>query len=173
MTILKTLRLFLIPTPLHVLQRRLLEPSFDTVIEIDGEPTTIHFPSEYPGDALVLFPMMVEMLQANPKAETWSGLVVERASNVAIGQMGFKAAPSEDGSIELGYGINPSHWGRGYATEMVSALIGWATEQPDIKRITAETLADNLASIRVLEKLGFERMGQREDNEGLLLLWQS
>ena len=99
--------------------------------------------------------------------------MVEKVSNVAIGQMGFKGAPSEDGSIELGYGINPSHWGRGYATEMVNALIGWAAEQPDIKCIRAETLADNLASIRVLEKLGFERVGQREDDEGLLLLWQS
>ncbi|HEX3004917.1 MAG TPA: GNAT family protein, partial [Angustibacter sp.] len=51
-----------------------------------------------------------------------------------------------------------------YATEAALALLAWAFETLDLNRVQAETDTRNLASARVLEKLGFVREGTlRED----------
>ena len=56
---------------------------------------------------------------------------------------------------EIGFGINPNYWDRGYATEASRELIRYAFEDLKMHRIEAETMASNVASRRVLEKLGF------------------
>ena len=154
------------PTPLHVLRGRLEQPGFTEIVEIAGEFFNVTFPSEWPGDALVLFPRMAEALEENPDLEAWEGMVIGRATNVAVGQMGFKGPPDARRRVEIGYGINPSFEGRGYATEGVRALVAWAAEQPQVEQIVAECLESNVGSVRVLEKVGFERTGTRHDEEG-------
>lgn len=64
-----------------------------------------------------------------------------------------------DGETELGYWIARAHWGQGYVTEAGRALIGMARDSLRLKRLTAGHFADNPASGRVLEKLGFRPTG--------------
>jgi RimJ/RimL family protein N-acetyltransferase len=67
-------------------------------------------------------------------------------------------------SARLGYCLDDSAWGQGYATEAVGAVLGWAFETLDLNRVQAEADTRNVASARVLEKLGFVREGTlRED----------
>jgi ribosomal-protein-alanine N-acetyltransferase len=67
-------------------------------------------------------------------------------------------------SASLGYCLAEAAWGHGYATEAAGALLGWAFDTLDLNRVQAETDTRNLASARVLEKLGFVREGTlRED----------
>ena len=67
-------------------------------------------------------------------------------------------------SASLGYCFDHAVWGRGYATEAARALLRWAFETMDLNRVQAETDTRNVASARVLEKLGFVREGTlRED----------
>lgn len=67
-------------------------------------------------------------------------------------------------SAALGYCLDESAWGHGYATEAGAALVQWAFGALDLNRIQAETDTRNAASARVLEKLGFVREGTlRED----------
>ncbi len=55
-------------------------------------------------------------------------------------------------------------WGHGYATEAACALLQWAFDTLDLNRVQAETDTRNVASARVLEKIGFVREGTlRED----------
>lgn len=75
-----------------------------------------------------------------------------------VGDACFKGL-GQDGTVEIGYGISPEHWGKGYATEAVAAAVQWAAKQPGVKRIEAETAPENLASQRVLEKAGFVPTG--------------
>lgn len=56
---------------------------------------------------------------------------------------------------EIGYGLLREHYGRGYATEAGTATLRHWKEDVGIKEIFAAASLDNLASIRVLEKLGF------------------
>ena len=61
-------------------------------------------------------------------------------------------------SAEIGYRLNRSSWGSGYATEGVNALIQAAFESFGYARVRAETMAANKASRRVLEKAGLRQI---------------
>ena len=63
--------------------------------------------------------------------------------------------------VELGYWIARSHWGQGYATEAVGAVLSLASALGH-RRISAGHFIDNPASGRVLEKVGFVPTGGRE-----------
>ncbi len=168
-------RLILASTPLDVMRKRL--ECDDFVAEIPGLSGHdgrhgVTFPPDWPGDALGLFPLWIAREEVRPDQLTWGGTMIDRDALVAVGQMSFKSLPDEHGTVELGYGVNASRQNRGYATEMARALVGWALVQPTVRRVTAECLAANVASIRVLEKVGFSRIGHRLDEEGLLLVWE-
>jgi ribosomal-protein-alanine N-acetyltransferase len=62
-------------------------------------------------------------------------------------------------SAEMGYWLSEELWGRGIATRAVTAMSDWAFEHYDLTRVFAMAFAHNAASIRVLEKSGFEREG--------------
>ena len=69
---------------------------------------------------------------------------------------------SPDGSgrsAEVGYWIAKPYWGQGYATEAASALIAHCFGDRGFERMTCCHFADNLASARVIEKLGFTAKG--------------
>ena len=67
-------------------------------------------------------------------------------------------------SARMGYCLVEAAWGYGYATEAAGAVLQWAFDTLDLNRVQAETDTRNVASARVLEKLGFVREGTlRED----------
>lgn len=80
--------------------------------------------------------------------------------SLVIGTCGFRGLPSDDGTVETGYSILEEHQGKGYATELVGALIAWAFADPRVARVIGETFPDMTPSRRVLEKCGFSLRGQ-------------
>ena len=60
-------------------------------------------------------------------------------------------------NAEVGYWIGEPYWGNGYATEAVKQLVSIAFNQLDIHRVYAKIFECNVASMRVLEKIGFEK----------------
>ncbi len=59
----------------------------------------------------------------------------------------------------IGYWIDRARNGRGLATAAVEDVVAHAFDELELHRVEAATLVDNLASQRVLEKAGFERIG--------------
>lgn len=96
---------------------------------------------------------------------TGARLAVDRASDMSfIGWCSLTRWNAEFRSASLGYCYGDTAWGQGYATEAARALLRWAFDTLDLNRVQAETDTRNLASARVLEKLGFVREGtMRED----------
>jgi ribosomal-protein-alanine N-acetyltransferase len=81
-----------------------------------------------------------------------------------IGWCGLTRWNPDYRSASLGYCLDEAAWGHGYATEAARALLRWAFDTLDLNRVQAETDTRNVASARVLEKLGFVREGTlRED----------
>lgn len=70
-----------------------------------------------------------------------------------IGVVGISAG---HGDIELGYWLGRPAWGKGYATEAARLALGFAFDELELNEITAGHFADNAASGRVLQKLGFD-----------------
>jgi RimJ/RimL family protein N-acetyltransferase len=68
--------------------------------------------------------------------------------------MGFAA-----GEVEIGFGLRHSSWGRGYATEVVRALVHRALGEMTAQSVVASVSVANAGSIRVLEKAGLCRVG--------------
>lgn len=171
---LETPRLLLVGTPLHVIETRLERESFDDVVSTPDGELHVTFPAEWPGDALVVFPMLFDQLRDAPNSVPWGGTIIDKVERTAVGQISFKSLPDASGTVEVGYGVNPSYEGRGYATEATRALVGWALTQPGVTRVTAECLESNVGSVRVLEKAGFAQIGERFDEEegGRLILWE-
>jgi len=84
---------------------------------------------------------------------------IER-EGLLIGCTGYRAFG--DDHAELGYWIGKPYWGQGYASEAVAALIGQAFDANAFDYVTAGHFADNGASERVLQKLGFVAQGTEE-----------
>lgn len=60
---------------------------------------------------------------------------------------------------ELGYSLNPSFWGMGYATEAARAVVDYGFNVLRLRRIEAGTFETNKQSMRVCEKVGFTKEG--------------
>ena len=88
-------------------------------------------------------------------------LIVISAENAGVGLAGFKGVPDADGVTEIGYGIAPSYQKKGYMSEAVKALVGWALDHPTCNKVTA-TAVENPASRRLLEKLGAHLVSEDE-----------
>lgn len=81
-------------------------------------------------------------------------------SGEAVGGIGFKQGIDIARlTMEMGYWLGEPFWGRGLTTRAVTAASDWAFDHYKIVRIFAMVFAHNLASLRVLEKSGFQREG--------------
>jgi RimJ/RimL family protein N-acetyltransferase len=65
---------------------------------------------------------------------------------------------------ELGFWLAPEHWNKGLVTEAGEAVMRCAFQTIGLHKVTVECLAENVASRRVIEKLGFRYVGQLEDD---------
>jgi len=127
----------------------------------DGWPTP---------DLREFLPEYIHKLQADSSMMGWGIWIMIRASDpVVIGDIGFKGKPDSQGMVDIGYGVLSHFQQQGYATEAAETLVEWALAQPDVRRVIAECLPHNLASIRVLEKIGMHRTGHTQDG---LLTWE-
>jgi ribosomal-protein-alanine N-acetyltransferase len=86
-------------------------------------------------------------------------VVVRRADGKIIGDIGTHGPPDSAGCVEIGYSLAPSVRGQGVGTAAVAGLVGRLAAVPGIRRIVAMTGADNTASRRLLERLGFRLDG--------------
>jgi RimJ/RimL family protein N-acetyltransferase len=97
----------------------------------------------------------------------WVQLSVEdRESGRLVGDVGLSPAEGEPGVIKVGYTMSPTFQGRGYATEAVGALIGYAFDALGVEIVRAYASAENVASIRVAEKVGMKLMERSERRHG-------
>lgn len=83
-------------------------------------------------------------------------MIVLKETNEVIGMID----PRIEGiKVGIGYGAARAYWGNGYVTEATRAIIDWAWQQPSIYRVYATTDVDNVASRRVLERVGMQCEG--------------
>ncbi|MBI4488005.1 MAG: GNAT family N-acetyltransferase [Deltaproteobacteria bacterium] len=93
------------------------------------------------------------------KSVQW--VIVRKEDNLLLGMVGIRL---DRYKVELGYLLAKPYWGNGYMTEAVQAIVEWALNQEGIYRVWAVCDVENLASARVLEKIGMRR-------EGVLRRW--
>jgi ribosomal-protein-alanine N-acetyltransferase len=96
-----------------------------------------------------------EYCEAGRKAGTvFSWLITRVEGGHAAGMIDFRLSGCR---AEVGYVLAQRYWGRGLMTEAAGAVVGWVIAQPEIYRVWATVDLDNVASQRVLEKVGMAR----------------
>jgi RimJ/RimL family protein N-acetyltransferase len=114
-------------------------------------------------------------LEASSEIDPWAHgfTLIHRNSGTAVGSCGFKGPPDAEGMVEIAYGIEPEHQGKGYATEAAAALVGYAFASDQVRVVRAHTLPVPNASTRVLTKCGFQKIGEAMDpDDGLVWRWE-
>ncbi|SCF12243.1 Protein N-acetyltransferase, RimJ/RimL family [Micromonospora coriariae] len=84
-------------------------------------------------------------------------VILERATGEIVGSTGLRDTDWEAGRTEIGYGIHSSQRGRGFATEAAGAVGRWALADGGMRRVQLHCRVDNMASLRVAEKAGYQR----------------
>ena len=83
---------------------------------------------------------------ADPSIREWLGrlmvLTADDGSRRVIGSLGFHGPPDGEGRVEVGYRVESNYRRRGYASEAVAALFGWAHETHGIERFIASISPD-------------------------------
>lgn len=69
-----------------------------------------------------------------------------------------------NGSAEVGVVIEEDEWGKGYGHDALAAVSTYAFEDLRLHRLGAEILAINLPSIKLFEKLGFQKEGVKRES---------
>lgn len=89
-------------------------------------------------------------------------VIEDRESGAFLGEAGLLSAerglPELAGVPEAGWVLGPQAWGRGIATEAMSAVLEWADVHAHAPSIRCIVEPDNLPSIKVAEKLGFSAL---------------
>lgn len=93
--------------------------------------------------------------QAGDEAFTTRWLAISKDLNRVVADFLIKKGPDEEGEIEIGYGVNPKYEGKGWMTKVLRSFLQWAQEHPRVNRVMAETVKENISSIKVLQKNGF------------------
>jgi RimJ/RimL family protein N-acetyltransferase len=97
----------------------------------------------------------IEMAAASPDDRAF--IVTRRSDGSVLGAAG--CAAMDEAHKEVGYWIGEPHWGKGYATEALRAVIDHVFEAQDLERLYGRCRVVNSASRKVLVKCGFQLVG--------------
>ena len=85
--------------------------------------------------------------------------IVHKAEQKFIGTAGFTDWNLQHNYAEIGYTLSRKYWGKGYMTEVVNAIIYFGFRTMMLNRIEARCVIENIASARVMEKVGMKYEG--------------
>jgi ribosomal-protein-alanine N-acetyltransferase len=122
---------------------------------------------EYDRDAMEFFLSCFE--SGGEKALGWYGWYAINTDSISgerslVGAGGYFGPPDSNGVVEIGYSVLPEWQRRGYATEIVNALVSHASTFEKTNSIIAHTSPENEVSKRVLISSGFRETGVNEGN---------
>jgi [ribosomal protein S5]-alanine N-acetyltransferase len=148
---------------------RELHPEADSAdaFVFGSDPKFFHYLPHEPvltqADELRFLRGLHDAAQARPRREYHLG-VVSQETGALVGMTRLTMSSPSHGGGDIGYGIRPDQWGRGIATEATRLLVGFGFEQLGLHRVWAVHHPENVASARVLQKVGMHREGRLREN---------
>jgi len=153
MKILETQRLIL---------REIHPDDIDEIFKMNGDPDVM----KYVGDGSVRtyeqmlqeMDMLISHYTRKPGLGIWATILKKTSTFVgASGLVYYDNTPE----VEIGYRIQKEHWNRGYATEASVGLLEYGFQNLKLKKIVSSAHVKNLASRRVMEKIGMKYIDDR------------
>ena len=153
----KTLPIITAP---RVVLRWISEDDIDGLYEIFSNPQVMRYWSTVPlPNREAAAALQREIAEGNERETMFKWGIALRDSNTVIGTTTLFNLNLDNGRAELGYAMAHAHWGKGYMNEALKALVSHVFEVMELRRLEADVDPRNAASIRTLERLGFQREG--------------
>jgi len=149
---------------------------FDALHAMRGSPDVVRYLYEEPtsaGETREVLNRRIARTSWAKEGDWLAAAVVERESGVTVGDVALFWVSERDRTAEIGFIFDPRHQGKGFATEAARALVDWAFGTAGMHRVIGRTEARNIASNRVLEKLGLRLEANFVENEWVKGEWQS
>lgn len=125
--------------------------------EVD-EFNTLGIPESIAETRSVIEPLVLESKSTVKTNYTFT--IEDRQSKEFIGLFGLKLSSNKYKKGEDWYKYHSDHWNKGFATEVLVAMIDFSFNMLNLHRIQAGCAVDNIGSIKVLEKVGMIRDGR-------------
>jgi RimJ/RimL family protein N-acetyltransferase len=156
----------------RLILRDIAEADAEVLFDLDSDSEVMRYIGPRPAPDVAGYRERTRTVHLPYQAHPWHGIriVLDRASSEFLGwafarpATDFKFARdvgwTRPGEVGGGYRYRRSAWGRGLATEAATPLVRIALADPATTAVVACALAGNAGSLRVLEKLGLERVGE-------------
>lgn len=130
--------------------RPLCVEDLDFMLTLTGNPDVVRY---LPG--MITDEAMMRGWLASLSSEDNEFLIVLRHTSAPIGECSLTLREEEE-TCEIGYMLLPQYWNQGYGTESARWLM-MAAQAHGVQKVTAMTHVQNGASVRILQKLGFQK----------------
>jgi RimJ/RimL family protein N-acetyltransferase len=146
----------------RLLLREFVADDWEAVLRYQRDARYLrYYPWENRGekDARGFVQMFLGQQQQNPRRRFQLAITLP-GTHELIGNCGVRMADDSDHEADIGYELSHEWWGHGYATEGSAAMVDFGFRELGVHRVVARCVADNAASVRVLQRLGFREEGR-------------
>lgn len=140
----------------RLLLRKISVSDTDDMFEYACAPITTKYLLWSPHESKRATESYLRFLQVQYKKKNYYDWAITlKATGKMIGTCGFSSFDETNNSGEIGYVVNHSYWGHGYAPEAVNAVTRLAFSKLRLNRMSARIIDGNAQSCRVMEKCGY------------------
>ncbi|MBK9050480.1 MAG: GNAT family N-acetyltransferase [Chloroflexi bacterium] len=151
---------------LRLTVRQLQPEDVDAMFAIYGDPEVVRWVDDGQPLSRDLCAKWIDVSQHNYTSKGFGvSAVIEKATGTFIGCCGIIYAPGGS-EPEIIYAFRPSHWGQGFASEVVPAMLAYGFDTCHLPDIYATIFPENLASARVLTKAGMSWLRDDFNEDG-------
>lgn len=145
----------------RLILRQFTKDDDDNLFELDNDPDVMHFinggtPTSRTIIHTHILPAFLHYNKNFPGYGFWAA--IEKTTGNFLGWFSFRPVGDVPPTVALGYRLHKKAWNKGYATEGSQALIDKGFTEWGVQCVVATTYEHNLASRRVMEKLGMKLM---------------
>ncbi len=148
------------------------EEDWPFFLSLQQHPDVMRFVAEARPEEAIREAFIARLPAWTPGSDHWLCLVVrDNLSQIPLGVTGY--IHHDDDCAEVGFLFAPQAQGKGYGFESLQAVCDYAFGQGGIRRLTATVTAGNVASKRLLEKVGFVLEGELRESYWLAGQWHN
>ncbi|MBD2613091.1 MAG: GNAT family N-acetyltransferase [Nostoc sp. ZfuVER08] len=157
----------------RLLMREFIEADWQAVFTYQSNPLYLlysHWTHRTQNDVCQFVQMFINQQTEEPRTKFQLAIILKQ-ENILIGNCGIRINNSELRKANIGYEINPHYWGQGYATEAAQTIVKFGFEELKMHHLWSWCVAENIASLRVLEKIGMHRETHLREKELIKGRW--
>lgn len=161
----------------NLILRRMHPGDAGALFEILGDDEVTEF---YDEDAFSDISQARDQIEAwengfkNKRCVRWG--ITRKGEGYLLGTCGYYGFHTWYRRVSIGYELGRENWRQGIMTEALSAMVDFGFDEMGLNRIEAVVMPENIASIKMLEKLGFRKEGllgeyEKWDSKGFVDLY--